>query len=404
MPRKILIFSLVYYPRFIGGAEVALKEITDRIFANEYEFDMITLRIDESLPADERVGNIHVHRIGFSCGNDESSKKYKRLLALNKYLYPFMAVWKAMQLQRKRNYDAQWALMANYAGFAALLFKWMFPKVPFILTLQEGDPFAHIKKRVGIFYPFYRAIFYKADRVQAISHYLADFAKKMGHQGEVQVVPNGVDTKSFAVRLSDTEAFALKESLGKKYCDYFIITTSRLVKKNGVDILIRSLAELPQEVFLLIAGEGSEEGALRKIAKDLGVEERVKFLGFVPYVDLPKYLQVSDVFARPSRSEGFGNSFIEAMAAGIPVIATPVGGIVDFLFDPEQNPKMKSTGLFVQTENPKSLAEAVQKIIKNQALRGNLVENARELVVEKYDWDTVAADMKNRVLEIHGKN
>ena len=63
---KILIFSTAYYPKFVGGAEVAVKEITDRLSPNEYEFHLITLRLDKHLPKEEKIGNVFVYRVGFS--------------------------------------------------------------------------------------------------------------------------------------------------------------------------------------------------------------------------------------------------------------------------------------------------------------------------------------------------
>ncbi len=154
---------------------------------------------------------------------------------------------------------------------------------------------------------------------------------------------------------------------------------------------------------LLILGVGYQENELRALARELAVADRVQFLGHVPHAEMPKYLHISDVFVRPALSEGFGNSFIEAMAAGIPVIATPVGGIVDFLTSPEQTAKMaaergqyaakSATGLFCQTENPKSLAEQVKRL-DDRVLRDTLVREAKAMVVEKYDWSLVARAMK----------
>ncbi len=391
--KRILIFSLVYYPRFIGGAEVALKEITDRIPSSEIEFDMVTLRLDKQLPKYEKIGNIHVHRVGFAGDCVDSADSLKFPLKLNKYLLPFIGVRKALQLHRQRPYDAVWAMMANYAGFAGLFFKWCRSEVLFILSLQEGDPIPYIKKRVGLLYPIFRQIFVRADHVQAISRYLADFAKEMGHRGKVSVVPNGVSVEHFSHRLPDIELTALKDALGKKYVDEFLVTTSRLVVKNAVGDIIRALALLPEHVKLLILGIGYQENDLRKLARDLGVADRVQFLGHVPHADMPKYLHVSDVFIRPALSEGFGNSFIEAMAAGIPVIATPVGGIVDFLTSPEQS-KKKATGLFCQVEDPKSIAEQVKRL-DDRTLRDMLVHNAKDMVAERYDWSLVANSMKD---------
>jgi glycosyltransferase involved in cell wall biosynthesis len=129
---------------------------------------------------------------------------------------------------------------------------------------------------------------------------------------------------------------------------------------------------------------------LKEKVDRLGLFSRVRFLGFVSHTDMPKYLKISDVFIRPSISEGFGNSFFEAMAAGLPVIATPVGGIVDFL-------KNKETGLFCEVNNPEDIARKVQIYLRDRNLRDEIVDNAMHMVLDKYDWSTVVRDMKEKV-------
>ena len=110
------------------------------------------------------------------------------------------------------------------------------------------------------------------------------------------------------------------------------------------------------------------------------------FLGLVLPDQVPKYLAISDIFVRPSISEGLGNVFLEAMAVGVPIIGTPVGGIPDFL-------KHEETGLFCKPNNPKSIAEAVKKILENKELQEKLIDNGKELVKRKYDWDIIAEQM-----------
>ncbi len=371
---KILIFSLVYYPRFVGGAEVAVKEITDRI--GDIEFDMVTLR--KHGPAFERIGNVNVYRVGWPwiSGRTSSSK----IFPLSKYAFPFFAFFKALSLHKKNQYDAIWSIMANYAGFGAFFFKRAHPEVAFVLTLQEGDPMDYIRKRVGLLYPLFKKIFIKADKIQAISNFLADWAKNMGYTGLVEVVPNGVDVKKF----ENIEYRGLYKDITT------LITTSRLVKKNGVEDIIRALEFLPSNICLRILGTGPLKSHLVDVAKKIGVEDRVKFDGFVDQNDMPPFLHHADIFIRPSLSEGFGNSFIEAMAAGLPVIATPVGGIVDFLIDGE-------TGVFCQPENPQSIAEAVKKLMNDPVLASRVREKAFKMVKERYDWDLVAKEMKERV-------
>lgn len=387
--KRILIFSLVYYPRHIGGAEVAVKEITDRLPAGDFAFDMITLH--KSATRFQKVGNVNVHRVGFGwqVGDHAFLSKFK----IYKYFFPFFAFAKAVKLHRKNNYDAIWSIMANYAGFGALFFKLFHPRVPFILTLQEGDPLDYIKKRVGILYPLFKMIFKKADKIQAISSFLAEWGKVMETNAQISVIPNGVDLGRFTIhdsRFKHGDKDKIRKELGFSNEDTILVTTSRLVEKNAVGDIIESLQYLPENVKLVIIGVGALESVLKLKAKTLNLEARVNFIGFIAHEELPKYLWSSDIFIRPSRSEGMGNSFIEAMAAGLPVIATPVGGIVDFL-------KNGETGLFCEVRNPAGIAQKVEKLMKDRESQKYIVENASKMVREKYDWDLVAERMKEEV-------
>ena len=390
-PRRILIFSLVYYPRFIGGAEVTIKEVTDRISPQEIEFDMVTLRLDRHLPKVEKIGNITVHRVGWAGRQKVSSDSLPWYLHLNKYAYLLSGFLKAVSLYRSRKYDATWSLMATYNSFAALFFKLTHPQVPFIFTLQDGDPIPYLKRRALPLYPLFKMIFTRADYIQAISKYLADWAAEMGATCPITVVPNAVDVGLFSQPLSDTAYRSLTEKLGKKEGDVFLIHTGRLVVKNAVGDIIDALRYLPPNIKLILIGQGYQEDMLKaKIASapiELRLPERVQFLGFVKHADMPPYLHVSDIFIRPSLSEGLGNSFLEAMAASIPVIATRVGGIPDFLSDGQ-------TGLFCEVSNPKSIAQKVEKLIKDRESRDYIVKNAKKMVEEKYEWGGVAERMR----------
>ena len=394
MTRKILIFSTAYHP-FIGGAEMAIKEITDRIDPDDIRFDMITLRFDGNLPKFEKIGNVNVHRIGFTGKNPSIGDLVRFPLKINKLFFPFWACLRAFRLHKKNRYDAVWAMMAAFAGFGAMFFKLRHPKTPYLLTLQEGDPIPEIKKKTRFVKPLFSKIFTKADFIQAISTYLGKWARNMGFDGPLEIVPNGVDTKLFAGEYSKEELIESAKVVGKKEGDRFLVTTSRLVKKNAVDDVIRSLKYLPENVKFLVLGDGPDSEMLRKLAEEEGVAGRVIFRGAVGYAEIPKYLKIADVFVRPSLSEGMGNSFIEAMAAGLPVIATQEGGIADFLFDSERNPDKEPTGWAVNPRDPKGIAETVKKILDNPGQAAKTAANARKLALEKYDWDLIAEKMKS---------
>ncbi|MEK7201158.1 MAG: hypothetical protein AAB737_00800, partial [Patescibacteria group bacterium] len=107
--KKILIFSLQYYP-FVGGAEVAIKEITDRISLDEYEFHMVTSRFDSTLPKTEKIGNVTVHRIGLATKSPNIADLKKMPLHFNKFLFQLLAVPHALALHRKHHFDMTWAM------------------------------------------------------------------------------------------------------------------------------------------------------------------------------------------------------------------------------------------------------------------------------------------------------
>jgi glycosyltransferase involved in cell wall biosynthesis len=369
MKKRILIFSISYYP-FVGGAEIAIKKITDRI--PEIEWQMLTLRFDKNLPKEEKIGNVTVTRV---CSP--------------KFFSPFVLAWYGRKLHKKNSFDAVWSMM-TFAGFAGLFFKLVFPKVKFLLTLQEGTPTDVLKRKTLAAYPLLVLMFRKADVVQAISEFLASFGRDMGHKNPIEVVPNGVDLNLFSKTFSPEEKMQTEKLLGKKDGDVFLVTSSRLTKKNAVDDIISALVSLPEYISLVVIGKGEEGLRLQNQAENLGLTSRVKFLGFVDQKEIPKYFAICDIFVRPSRSEGFGNSFIEAMAARLPVIATPVGGIPDFLDD-------KVTGIFCAPDNPKSLSLSVRMLLENPKLKDYIVQNAFRRVSEEYSWDLIASQMKERV-------
>ncbi|MBU2103731.1 glycosyltransferase family 4 protein [Patescibacteria group bacterium] len=392
--KKVLIFSLNYYPRFIGGAEVAIKEITDRISPEEIEFHMVTLRFDTNLPKMERIGNVVVHRIGPTVASPSIADLKKFPLHLNKHLYQFVAAFSAMQLHRKYQFDGVWAMMAHSCAIPAGIFKFFNPKVKYLLTLQEGDPPEHIERLAKPVWPLFKQGFTKADALQPISTFLLNWGRRMGFSGDAEIIPNAVDMTRFTKEYSEQEILEMKKTLGKREGDVFMVTTSRLVHKNAIDDVIHSLALLPENVSFLIYGIGPDEAMLKELAQNLGVSERARFMGQIGHTEMPLMLKACDIFIRPSRSEGMGNSFVEAMAARLPVIATQEGGIADFLFDEKRNPDKQATGWAVSANSPEEIADAVRSIIEHPEKVQEVLDTALAMVTDRYDWEKVAASMR----------
>lgn len=366
--KKVLIFSTAYLP-LTGGAEIAVKEITDRL--PDWQFDLITAKIQPSLSKFEKIGNVNVYRLGLGIKPD-------------KFFLPFLGCGKARQLQKKNNYNLIWSIMASQASIAAAFLKIFHPNKKLLLTLQEGDTEEHLERySLGnnflyniLIRPWHLLVFKKADFLTAISQDLKNRAIKNGVKVPIEIIPNGVDLEKFKIAKTP----AKKE-------EKLIITVSRLVKKNAIDDLIKAGQYLNFPFKILIVGSGSDENKLRGLAKKINLEDKIIFCGHVEHSQLLKYYSMADVFVRPSLSEGLGNSFLEAMAAGVPIIGTPVGGIPDFLKD-------RKTGLFCQVRNPQSIAEKIKELLSDNQLRQELIKNSQQLVEEKYNWDNIALQME----------
>ncbi|MBI5138647.1 MAG: glycosyltransferase family 4 protein [Candidatus Vogelbacteria bacterium] len=391
MKKRVLIFSLAWFP-FESGAENAPRIVADRL-SDEYEFDVIAYRFKRNWLIVEKVGNATVYRVGRPvphktalCGTGSSVGVYfwRWNERFAKYGYIFWGFIKAVQLHSKNPYDLTWSIMAGYTGGIAYWFKVFNPKVPLLLTLQEGDPFEHIMRRAGITKYWFRDLFNKVDAVHAISNYLADFSKQMGFRGTPVVVPNGVDVEKFSNPLG---SLAYKWMLRDKK-QIILINTSRLVHKNAHDIIIRALKLLPENVvYKNVAQHGDLQDELLELARKEGVSHRVFLLPGLPHDKIAEWLHTGDILVRPSRTEGLGTSFIEAMAAGLPIVATPVGGIPDFLIN-------EVTGLFAEVDNPESVAECIKRLINDSNLREKIIKNAEELAKKEYDWKVVASKLK----------
>lgn len=381
--KRILVVSLAYYPDHVGGAEVAIKEITDRI--PDAEFHMITLRFDSAQPEQEMIGAVHVHRVGFGGAY------------LSKILFIPLAALKGRSLHARLHFDGAWAMM-SYMLLPIIIMRLLGARVPYALTLQEGDTYEQTFERplVRFVSPLFDYGFRHASVVQVISNFLAGWAPRRGYRGSIEVIPNGASLQS-AQEYPAEKIEALKQALGKNPGDVFLVTVSRLVHKNAVDDCIRAIALLPSHIKLLVVGGGPDEAMLKTLVAELGVQSRVIFVGQVDRTQTALYRKVSDIFVRPSRSEGMGNSFVSTMVAGLPVIATQEGGIADLLFDAKRNPDKPTTGWAVDKDSPEQIASAVREILADPEQARRVVETAKKFARDNFDWDTIAKAMRERV-------
>jgi glycosyltransferase involved in cell wall biosynthesis len=153
----------------------------------------------------------------------------------------------------------------------------------------------------------------------------------------------------------------------------------RLDAMKGHDLLIRAIAQV-EGVQVVIFGEGGQRAVLEKLANELGVSDRVSLLG---WVDNPRaYLPQFDIFAMPSRSEGFTLAVVEAMLAGLPVVATNVGSVPEAVIDGE-------TGLLVKKDDVDGLVLALQKLRDNPSLRSSLGQRGQQVAQRNFTVDVM---------------
>ena len=365
--KRILILTTAYLPQ-VGGSELAIKNVTDRL--PEFDFDLITSRFSSDVPLYEKIGNVNVYRVG------NFLSRFSFLLPKN--FLPIAVFFKARRLIAQHGpYDLIHAYQASQAAGGGWLLKWAYPRIPFLVTVQEGKILTSQSMLTRFFRYF---IFKKADHATVISNYLAKYVASQNKNLPVTIIPNGVDLNKFP---DSSFQFPVK--------DKTVITVSRLVEKNGVKDLIEAIAVVAKkipDVRLMVIGDGDLKTDLIKRSESLGMENNVSFLGEIDNNLLPHYLAKAMVFVRPSLSEGLGISFLEAMAAGVPIIGTPVGGIIDFLEDGE-------TGLFCKVKDTQDIGEKIIRILSDKELHDKLANQGRELVRREYDWDIIVQKFRD---------
>ncbi len=386
MTKKILIFSLAYYPHYVSGAEAAIKEITERISEYEYEFHLVTHLFEKSAPRVEKIGKVTVYRVGFGGAY------------LSKILFVPLSALRARSLHKTLHFSGMWAMM-TYMLMPLTIARWLGVRVPYVLTLQDGDPYDKVFKRwfIAPVLPLIDAGFRNARVIQVISEYLGKWPKKRGYKNEVVLIRNGANPKNFDQFYGSGELQKIRTELGKKDGEFYLFTAARLVYQKGIDAVIKALPLLPTSVKFLIAGGGPDEQMLKDLVQELQLQERVVFLGALERDDVPKYRNnvVSDAFVHPSRSEGLGNSVLSAMAGRLPVVATQVGGLADFIFDERSN--RSATAWAVEPDQPEQIAAAVRDIMARPEEVAIRTQNARTMVEREYHWDQIAKDMKEKV-------
>lgn len=211
-----------------------------------------------------------------------------------------------------------------------------------------------------------------------------------GRDIDVRLLPLGTDPERFRPRI-DPSVVRARYSLPE---GRWLLTVARLAGHKGIDTVLHVLAALRDQypdLGYLVVGRGDRLNDLQRLARDLGVAERVRFLTDVPDSDLPALYNTAEIYMGLSRPaglmvEGFGISLTEASASGIPVIAGSGGGIPDAVRDGE-------TGLLVDAEGPAAGTAAARLLLGDRALAGRLGAGGRRAVETYYNWQRVTTEL-----------
>lgn len=353
-PRPIVILTAFYQP-FASGAELCVEEMVKH--REGRSLVIITSKLDSNNPSRGEDRGVPIIRVGFG---------YK----WDKYLYPFLCLWPTLSLKPRIVH----AVMESYAGIGLVLLKWIRPSLRTVLTLQSGNLDVDPKLSRGVLSWVWKKIHTVPDRVTAISLFLAKRAETIrGTANHIEVIPNGVDISvARNIRASDVERIA-----GRVVC------ISRLSREKGVDVLIKAFAKVAQTVSgseLHIVGDGPDRVFVENLIAENGLGTRVKLYGRQPHDEAIRIISTGQVFVLLSRGEGQGIVLLEAASAGLPCVATDVGGIPEAMIDGE-------TGFLVVNEDAEGASVKISQLLQDPALRERM-GRAGEAFAEGFEWTT----------------
>jgi glycosyltransferase involved in cell wall biosynthesis len=363
---KILMLNYEF-PPLGGGAGNANYYFLKRLAKKrEIKIDLITSSISK-FKKERFSKNINIYYLNIA----KNKNKIHFQTTKDLIIYSFKAYFFAKKLIKKNDYDLIHAWFGIPCGFLALLLR-----KTYIVSLRGSDvPFHNPRFEIldkFLFKHLSKIVWRKAKLIVANSEGLKKLAQKTSPKQKIEVVYNGIDTQEFKPLKNKKNSKKLK-----------IIFMGRLAIIKGIDYLLKALGKLKSKDFTLtLIGDGKEKENLKELAENLKIDKKVKFLGSIPHRKILKYYQESDLFVLPSLNEGMSNTLLEAMAVGLPVIATNTGGSKELI---------KENGFIVDKASSNGLKNVIQKFIDNPTLIKNAGKVSRSLAKEM-SWKKVAAE------------
>ena len=379
---KILVFTTVYPNKKQSNLGIFVRERITRVA------DHCEIKVLAPIPYFPLAGLLKKKYRYCNCippienqnGIDVYHPKFFIVPGIMKFLDGFFLYFFAKRTAKKiqKTFDFQ-LIDSHFAypdGFAAILLGRYFKK-PVTITLRGTiNRLINYKVRKQLI----KFALQKADKIFSVSSYLVKLAKTLGiDDNKFVVIPNGVDVS----KLQLLNKFECREKLGISSTKKVIISVGALVERKGHHRVIEALPALKKEypdiIYLVVGGssvEGDMGGSLKAQVKQLGLEENVCFTGEVPHDSVNRLLCASDVFVLATRYEGWANVFCEAMACGLPIVTTDIGGNSEVV-------KEGKTGLIVPFGNCNALTNALSKALTKEWDREAIIEYARNRTWEK---------------------
>jgi glycosyltransferase involved in cell wall biosynthesis len=300
------------------------------------------------------------------------------------------------RLHREKPFDVLHAMWADETGLiAAWAGHWL--KIPVVVSIAGGE----LARLDDIGYGLQRSAFSRwivgqafmgADRIIPACTYTRRLISAAGYTvpaEKIRIITLGVDANLFRTALPPLSVYG--EGVGGRGSNHLIHVASLVGVKDQVTLL-RAFARLDTDVTLSIVGSGPEQKSLEALAAELGISERVNFVGAAHHLDLPRHYQAAALNILSSLHEGLGMVTLEAAACGVATVSTNVGLLPDV-------PQM---GICVPVGDDAALAEAIRALLANENRRTALAQSAYETVRERFTIQHTAAQFKKLYSELTG--
>lgn len=360
------------FPPIGGGAGNAAWFIARALRDVGVEVHIVTAGF-HGLPAIDRCDGIVIERLPVVRMRADRSNVFEMLTYL-------VSAWWRFRLSRMvGEYDGVIAFFSVPAGIIAWQIHRHRPDTPYLVSLRGGDV-PGLTPEVGwihrLISPIRRRVLRTSRAVVANAPDLALLAEQ-ADEVAVAVVPNGVDTDYYTPLHRDVRTQATLR----------VLFVGRFHRQKNLFTLLSSFSDACKRISmeLVMVGDGPLGDALRTHATVLGCADKIVWAGWLEKPELRATYRSSDIFVNPSLYEGMPNTVLEAMACGLAVITSDIGGN-DQLVENER------TGLMFDLSQPQLLTDAIIRLAQNTALRDQLGTAARTLVSAKHSWRTVARD------------